>query len=263
MNVPMWNSGPEFRKTYESSMPDHWRHQQSLRDQRTGRQHGGVGPARERGRVDEQQRSVGSEVGVGIVGRPRRDERLVLTVVMRVAVVADPARGVGGLRAPGPDRRSDFLLLPDDDRRCQVVDDEGELVGLLAPVHGTEHRPDLAAREQQLLHAEGVLAEPRDAIAGPDPGVTQGVGAPVHPRRGFGPRQCAGAVGEGDRGGTGADVGAEHVGERAAIGRHRKNLSGALGAPDSCCAIASLQSLRFSSVRGPPGFSLTSCVATQ
>ena len=24
MNVPMWNSGPEFRKTYESSMPDHW-----------------------------------------------------------------------------------------------------------------------------------------------------------------------------------------------------------------------------------------------
>ena len=23
MNVPMWNSGPEFRNTYWSSMPDH------------------------------------------------------------------------------------------------------------------------------------------------------------------------------------------------------------------------------------------------
>ena len=62
------------------------------------------------------------------------------------------------------------------------------------------------------------------------------------------------AVGEGDRGGTGARVGAEHVGERAAIGRHRKNLSGALRAPDSLHAlrVASLQSLLASACREGP-----------
>ena len=150
----------------------------------------------------------------------------------------------------------------------EVVDDEGELVRLLAPVRGAEHRADLAAREQQLLQR------------GRSSGRARRPGRRARPRRHAG--RCAhrwtraAASGQRQRArspsaraivaGQGADVGAEHVGERAAIGRHRKNLSGALRAPDSpavpycvplhdrCASV---------SVRGPPGFSLTSCVATQ
>ena len=85
---------------------------------------------------------------------------------------------------------------------------------------------------EQLLEPERVLAEPGHPIAGSNPGVPQRVGAPVDPCRGLGPGQRAVAVGERDRGGPGTRVRAERIGQRAAIGRHRKNLSGATRAPD-------------------------------
>ena len=181
MNVPMWNSGPEFRNTYWPSMPDHGAMSRPCAISAARRQHRRVRPAVERGGVDQQQRRV--------VGRRRRRDRRVGRVgashasyspvscpIHRASLVAATRRG-------RPARSSPTLrFLPHDDLRREVVDHERELVGLLAPVRRAEHRADLAAREQQLLEPERVLSEPQHPIAGADARRPQRVGDPVDAR---------------------------------------------------------------------------------
>ena len=78
MNVPMWNNGPELRNTYCASIPDHGAMSRPCAINARDGQHRRVGPAVERGGVDEQERRVGGRVGVGIGRAPGRDELLVL-----------------------------------------------------------------------------------------------------------------------------------------------------------------------------------------
>ncbi len=173
------------------------RHQEPLPDERARGQHRGIRPAVEGRGVDEEQRRVRGRVGVGIVGLPGRDELLVLARIASpvacraggVGVVADPPRLVVRRGPTGPYGIPDLLLLPDDERGCEIVDHERQLVGLLTPVRRTEHRPDLATREEQLLDAEGVLPEPQDPVAGSDARVLHCAGAAVDAGRGLGPGQ--------------------------------------------------------------------------
>ena len=92
----------------------------------------------------------------------------------------DPARLAGCPLAPGAHRVADLLLLPDDQLRREVVDDERELVGLLAPVRRAEHRAELGAGQQQLLDAEAVLPEPQDAVTASDANSCERVRGTIH-----------------------------------------------------------------------------------
>ncbi len=201
------------------------RHEQALRDQRTGRQHRRVRSAVESCGVDEQERCVRGRVRVGIGAAARSDELLVLAGPRALGVVADPEGFVPGTRPARPHRRPDLLLLPHDDRRREIVDDERELVGLLAPVRRTEHRPDLAAGEQQLLDAERVLPQPQHAVARSEAGRAQRVRGAMDARRRGLPVQRQVTVRERGRVGPGAGVTAQHIGEGTAVGRHRANLT--------------------------------------
>ena len=236
MNVPMWKSGPELRNTERSSMPDHWAMSSPCAMQRAGRQHRRVGPARERGRVDQQQRRVGRAVGIGIVDRAPGDEGLVLGPAragrIAVGVVADPAGRVDRPVAGRPHRGPTSSSCQTTTAGARSSMTKASSSGCWRQFDRAEHRPDLAAGDEQLLQPEGVLAEPGHPIAGSNPGVPQRVAHPVDPCRGLGPGQRAVTVGERDRGGPGTRVRAERIGQRAAIGRHRKNLSGATRAPD-------------------------------
>ena len=160
------------------------------------RQHRAAGPAADRRGVDDQQRGIRVDVQAGVRGVAAGQERLV--AVSGVSVVAQPQRGFGR-RGGGPrraDRAADLLLLPDHHLRAEVLEREGHLRRGPAPVAGAHHRPDLGRRAEQLVDPEGVLAEPQDAVARPDPGRAQRVGQPVDPFVQFGPGQVVLAVGQ-------------------------------------------------------------------
>jgi hypothetical protein len=108
--------------------------------------------------------------------------------------MADPPDGRIRQFARGPHAVADLGLLPDDDRCVEVVDHEGELFGALAPVGRAEHRAEPRRREQELEHAERVLAEPEHTIARPDALAVERGHEPVDALVEFGVGQADGTV---------------------------------------------------------------------
>ncbi len=189
-----------------------------LRDQVRRGEHRPGGPTPVRGRVDDEH----GGVRIGIRGRQRRvargQEALVRvgSVAVRliavgpalgpVGVVAQPERGVRGPLARLPDGRPDFGVLPDDDGRPQVVDDERHLLGGMPPVHRAEHGAEPCARQDQFERPVAGLPEPQHPRATCDtcavecagePGdsiVEVGVGHPVFPTHGGGVARTRAAV---------------------------------------------------------------------
>ena len=185
MNVPMWNSGPEFRNTYAVVDARPRRHEQALRDRARataasprwdGRRtrpcrSTAAGRRPERRRRDRRSR------------RPRRTSRIRRRVSRRAT--SQRAAWRRARSRPARDRVADLLVLPDDDGGREVVDDERELVGLLAPVRRAEHRADLAAREQAAPGSRNEFWPSHSTRSpGPTPAVAQRVRAPVHPGAG-------------------------------------------------------------------------------
>src|SRR5581483_520711 len=163
------------------------------------------------GRVDDD---------VGIARLAVREEPLVAVVgvvVVAVRVVAEPDAVAGGRGrvTRRPHGVADLLVLPHDDARRRVVDDERELVDGLAPVRGAEDGTELGGGEQRLEDAPRVLPEPQHTIAGADTGaVVQGVGEPVDAVVELRPRQAHVAVDDRGPQRVAAPVLAQDVAER-------------------------------------------------
>jgi hypothetical protein len=87
------------------------------------------------------------------------------------------AAGVTG----GADGVADLFVLPDDDARVDVAENELELAGALPPVDGAEDAADLGSRDESLHHTVTVLAEPQDAVARREAFGKEGVGETVDP----------------------------------------------------------------------------------
>ena len=133
-----------------------------LEQQRGVRQHGRLRGAGERRGVHREQAA--ARVDVALVGWLAGGEDGFVPIG-GVGVVTDPASVVGRSVPRLADRVADLLLLPHDDARREVLDDEAQLCRALAPVGRAQHRADPSARQQQLEHAEGVLPEPQHPLA--------------------------------------------------------------------------------------------------
>ena len=169
MNVPMWNSGPEFRKTACSSMPCHGAMSSALGEQRARRQHRRVRPAGERRGVHEQQRIVGRcRRGRDRRRRPARRRtprtrraRRSRSCHNQRAPAAVAARAACGRRSRRRPRRADLPRRRGS--RSSITNASSS-----APWRqfaGQNNAPSLRAREQQLLEPERVLAEPQHPVA--------------------------------------------------------------------------------------------------
>ena len=196
-------------------------HHGCLRHDRTVGEHRRVGSTAEGRSRDDEDGIVGGYGGTRC--RPvgcGRNERLV--GIGTVDIVHDHTRGgvVRG-RDPGTRRCSDLFVLVDDHDGSEVVDDERQLVGLLAPVRRTQHRAQSRAREQELLDAEAVLTEPQHPLTPYDTRGGERCRALVDAPAELLPAQRELAVGDRERTGSHADVLVEHIGQRRATRDHR------------------------------------------
>ena len=193
-------------------VPEH----EALRDERGVAQHRPVRPAREGGRVDHEQRRprvAVAEAEVVRLFRPTRGQHPLVSVVTgRVVLHPTSAGARSGARVTNVP--ADLLLLPEHDPGVEVVDDERELLGALAPVGRAEHRAQLGRGEQALGDAKGVLAEPQDPVGGTDARFGQGVGEPVHALVEFRIRGPVPALDDRRRIGTTPCVLAQDIGKR-------------------------------------------------
>ena len=137
---------------------------QALADAGRVAEHRAVGPALERRGVDDEERRRGVDGPVRVVGRLAGEPGLVAvrSPSCRTQRAVRPATRTGGA-----DGVADLLLLPDHDARVEVVDDERQLLGPLAPVGRAEQRPELGRGQEALEQPERVLAEPQHAVAVP------------------------------------------------------------------------------------------------
>lgn len=142
-------------------------------------EHRPVGSTTERRGVHDQERGVGVDRTITVHGGARVAPRLV--AVGGVVVVAYPSGRAVHLAAGVVDGRTDFFVLPDHDPGIEIVDDERQLLGALAPVDGTEQGPELRRREERLEHPEGVLSDPADPLSALDADTRQLVGELVRP----------------------------------------------------------------------------------
>ena len=138
-------------------------HDQVLEDDGRVAQEGTVGPAREGCGVELQDRGAGIDLDAGVLGRSRCQEGLVAP--RSLVVVAQPEGVPTGLLPGLADGFADLVLLPDDHRGLDVLQDEGQLLGRLTPVDGTEHGACLGRGQDPLEHAVAVLSQPQDALA--------------------------------------------------------------------------------------------------
>jgi hypothetical protein len=156
------------------------RHHEALEDAGGVGEQGAARPARECRGVDLEhgEARVDGLLGIG-VGR-RGQEGLV--GIGAAAVVLEPERAAAGSFARLARGLADLLLLPEHQPGIAVGDHEGELVGALAPVGGTEGAPQLGGGEQALQHPVRVLAEPEDAVAALEAARAQALRQSIHAR---------------------------------------------------------------------------------
>ena len=94
----------------------------------------------DRSGIDDQQRVVWVDFGRHGFGPAGGDQ--ILITARHIGIMLNPLGPLACQFARSSDALTDLLLLPDDDPRIEVVDDESELVAGLPPVHRADHRAE-------------------------------------------------------------------------------------------------------------------------
>ena len=218
MNVPMWNSGPEFRNTYAVVDARPRRHQQPLRDQRARRQHRRVGTAVERGGVDRAAAARRRRASASGSAASRPATNASYDSYSPVSWPIQRARRGRARVAAGAHRRR-RPPPPATRRRAGARSSitNASSSGCWRQFAGQNIAPILQHASSSSCEAERVLAEPQHAVAGVRRRRARSAFATRLTRVvGRAPRELHVAVGERERVGPGARVRAQHVGAACA-----------------------------------------------